>query len=228
MASDTQEFLTIRTRILGALLQDARQSSGKAVIECADILGIAEDAYHAFEDGRGSPTLPQLEILAFFFNVPLDHFWGTETRSATRDEEEIKANVPNILLLRQRMIGITLRTLRDESGLSIDELAEMTGIAANQIEAVERGAEALPLTELETLTRALHANLNDLVDSHGPIGSWLQLQREFDGFAQLPPEIRAFVALPINQSYLELAIKLSEMSAQRLRTIAESILDITY
>lgn len=228
MSSDVQEFLTIRSRILGVLLQDARQSSGRTVTHCAELLRIDEAAYHAFETGDTTPTLPQLEILAFFFNVPINHFWGTETRAIARREEEIEASVPNILLLRQRIIGVTLQSLRTEAGVSIDELAEKTGLAANRIEAVERGAEALPLNELEAMVQALHASLDDLIDSHGPVGSWLQLQDEFEAFARLPDELREFIAKSINQVYLELARELSDMPASRLRTIAESILDITY
>jgi transcriptional regulator with XRE-family HTH domain len=228
MSSDVQEFTVIRSRILGALLQDARQSSGKTVADCAELLRVDEAAYQAFEAGAASPTLPQLEILAYYFNVPINHFWGNETRAVVRREEEIKASVPNILLLRQRIIGITLQSLRTEAKISIDELAEKTGLPANRIEAVERGAETLPLNELEALVRALHASLDDLVDSHGPVGTWLQLQGDFEAFSRLPAELREFIAKPINQIYLELAKNLSEMPATRLRTIAESILDITY
>jgi transcriptional regulator with XRE-family HTH domain len=228
MSSDVQEFTIIRSRILGALLQDARQSSGRTAVDCAELLRIDEEAYHAFEAGATTPTLPQLEILAYFFNVPINHFWGNETRAVVRREEEIRADVPNILLLRQRIIGITLQSLRTEARISMDELAEKTGLPANRIEAVERGAEALPLGDLEMLVRALHASLDDLIDSHGAVGSWLQLQGDFEAFSRLPAELREFIAKPINHVYLELAMSLSEMPASRLRTIAESILDITY
>jgi len=228
MASDVQEFLTVRNRILGVLLRDARVSSGKTVADCATLLRVDEAAYHAFEAGTVSPSLPQLEVLAYFFNVPINHFWGSQTRAVARREEEIKASVPNILLLRQRIIGITLQSLRGEAGVSIDELAEKTGLPANRIEAVERGAETLPINELEALVRSLHASLDDLIDPHGPVGSWLQLQGELETFSKLPTELREFISKPINQVYLELAKNLSEMPASRLRTIAESILDITY
>jgi hypothetical protein len=78
------------------------------------------------------------------------------------------------------------------------------------------------------ITRALNVSLDDLVDDHGTIGSWLRLQTEFDRFADLPDEVREFILKPINRSYLELAMRLSGLSVQRLRGIAEGILDITY
>jgi hypothetical protein len=39
--------------------------------------------------------------------------------------------------------------------------------------------------------------------------------------------MRQFILRPINRSYLELAMELSDMEVDKLRTIAESILDIT-
>ena len=44
----------------------------------------------------------------------------------------------------------------------------------------------------------------------------------------MPAEIRDFALKPINQSYLELAMKLSKMPAGQLRVIAEGLLEITY
>ncbi len=46
-------------------------------------------------------------------------------------------------------------------------------------------------------------------------------------FTDMPEAMRKFVVQPVNQPYLELARKLSEMGTSELRTIATSILDIT-
>ena len=42
----------------------------------------------------------------------------------------------------------------------------------------------------------------------------------------LPDELREFVANPINQPYLILARRLSEIDARKLRSIAEDLLEI--
>jgi len=44
----------------------------------------------------------------------------------------------------------------------------------------------------------------------------------------MPVEMQVFVSKPINRPYLELAIRLSEMSVDRLRSVAEGLLEITY
>lgn len=228
MASDLQELIQVKNRILGVLLRDARQAAGRSVADCASLFNMPEADYEAFETGLRSPTLPQLEILAYVFNVPLEHFWGTDTLAAQRREEDIKDRVPELLMLRQRVIGVKLRQLRQQAGLTVAQVAEKTGISEQEIESVERGSTSYPVNGLEILTRAAQGSLKDLSEGHGPVGNWLQAKEEFNAFLGIPPELREFILKPINRSYIELAVRLSDMEVERLRTIAESILEITY
>jgi hypothetical protein len=70
--------------------------------------------------------------------------------------------------------------------------------------------------------------LDAFVDHDSEVGLWHQLHAEFEQFKDLPGDLRSFVLRPINRSYLELAMKLAEMPAGQLRSIAEGILEITY
>jgi hypothetical protein len=47
-------------------------------------------------------------------------------------------------------------------------------------------------------------------------------------FSELPSELQQFVCKPINRPYLELAMRLSDLPVDRLRTVAEGLLEITY
>jgi hypothetical protein len=53
-------------------------------------------------------------------------------------------------------------------------------------------------------------------------------QKTIQNFLELDPELQAFVSKPVNRPYLELALKLSNMSTEKLRSVAENLLDITY
>jgi hypothetical protein len=44
----------------------------------------------------------------------------------------------------------------------------------------------------------------------------------------LSPELQTFVAQPVNTLYLEVAMRLSRLSVEHLRSVAESLLEITY
>lgn len=222
-----EERLAVKRRIIGTLLEDARLSAGRVPGDAAAVLGIPQDDYQAFEAGELAPTLPQLEVLAYYFNVPIGHFWQGDTLAVERREETIRQRVPEVTMLRQRIIGVRLQQLREQAGLSIEDVAAHTGFDTYLIESIESGQASLPINHLETLTYAVQGSLDELMDGHGPIGGWLQAQDDFEEFASLPAELREFVLKPINRSYLELALRLSDMEADRLRTIAESILEIT-
>jgi hypothetical protein len=55
----------------------------------------------------------------------------------------------------------------------------------------------------------------------------LILQEDLKQFSELPENVRHFVVSPVNQPYIELAMKLSQMGTDQLRGIAEAILEIT-
>jgi hypothetical protein len=61
----------------------------------------------------------------------------------------------------------------------------------------------------------------------GTVGAWHRQQAIDRRFRELPDELQSFVTKPINVKYLEVAMRLSEMSASRLRGIAEGLLEIT-
>jgi hypothetical protein len=47
-------------------------------------------------------------------------------------------------------------------------------------------------------------------------------------FQNLPADIQLFVSKPVNRPYIDLAIRLSGMSVEKLRSLAEVLLEITY
>jgi hypothetical protein len=53
-------------------------------------------------------------------------------------------------------------------------------------------------------------------------------QKAIRDFLKLPPDLRGFASQPVNIPYLELARKLSGMSKDKLRSVAEGLLDITF
>src|SRR5688500_6917181 len=123
MGPSAQELLTVRKRIMGVLLHDARNTAGHSIEETADLLGISPEEYGRFETGEHTPTLPQLEVLAYFFNTPIKHFWGTQTLVESKKERNIKERVPELTMLRQRVIGARLHQLRERAGLSLNDVA---------------------------------------------------------------------------------------------------------
>ena len=125
------------------------------------------------------------------------------------------------------MIGALLRQARENAGLSMRALSQQAGIPARRLRAYELGERPIPLPELEALLAVLDSRIETFFDQSGPIGQWLARQRAIQAFLELPPELQEFVGQPVNRPYLELARTLSDLSAEKLRAVAEGLLDIT-
>lgn len=225
--SKQRQISQIRKKKLGLLIYDARKSTRRSVEECAQATGTTPEQFQEFEKGNASPTLPQLELLALYLNIPLEHFWGRDSLSEASAPEGLH-DKDRLALLRNRVIGTSLRMARNSVNFSYREITEKTGIPEEQMKRYESGEVSIPLPELELLASSLDIPIEEFYDKRGPIGRWRSQQGTYQKFLDLPPEIQQFVSKPVNRPYLELAMRLSELSAERLRAVAEVLLEITY
>jgi transcriptional regulator with XRE-family HTH domain len=228
MMSEPNAAQTVRTKIVGVLIRDARQVRGMSLADCAEAVGCTEAQFEAYESGHASPSLPELELLAYCMAVPLTYFWGDMVLSQI--ESDVKAALPaaEIAALRHRIIGAQLRQARQQARLEVDDLAAGLGLSPEELSAVELGRRPLPLPLLETAAARLGVPVEHFFEIHGRMGEWDSTQRAFERFHQLSPEMRDFVSRPINEHYLRLAHQLSQMPLDKLRGIATSLLEITY
>lgn len=220
-----EELYLLRARILGVLIRDARQAADLSVEKCAAQVGVSTDTFTRWELGKAMPSLPQVELLAYYLNVPISHFWGTETLERQAARQSVEPG--EYIALRNRLVGALLRAAREQSNLTPDQLADETGVSANHINAYELGQRAIPVPVLVTLASMLHVNLSYFLEDGNRVSQFLTVQEDLKQIAEMPDEMRHFVASPVNQAYLELAMKLAQMSSDELRGIAEAILNIT-
>lgn len=220
------EIHALRARVLGVLLRDARTANDLSAAELANALGVPESTVLAWEFGNESPSLPQLELIAYRLNLPISHFFGTQMLERKQQRD---LNVPphEYTLLRQRVIGIRLTMARREARLSLEELAKLSGTDAETLSAYEFGQVPVPFPQLASLAAALRKSPSYFIEDIGQLGEWLALQEMYDRFCELPEEIRAFVSQPNSLPYLEIALRLSQLPLSELRAVGEKILDIT-
>ncbi|HRE47712.1 MAG TPA: helix-turn-helix transcriptional regulator [Aggregatilineales bacterium] len=219
------ELHLVRARILGVLLRDARIAGGKTVAEMAETLKVAEGTVSAWEFGELSPSLPQLEVIAYVFDIPVSHFWNNEISSTAGQKPPVP--MEDYSTIRDRVIGARLQLARQEARLSHAELAVLSGVSPDHIAYYETGAASIPFPELTSLANGVKRSVSDFLEGSGRVGAWLRMQEQYDRFQDLPEELRTFVSQRKNQPYLEIALRLSKLDNSALRTIAESILDIT-
>lgn len=223
---DTKSQITIRSKKLGILIRDARLAARRSVEECAEAMGIRKILFCAYEEGIRAPSLPELETLVYFLDLPMDHFWGKQAKSEQTSQYK-NLDAQRLLAVRQRKIGALLRQERMNASISVRHLEHATNIPGEWIEAYELGERPIPLPELELLVRTLGGRIETFFDRSSPIGQWMTNEEAIQHFLEMPVELRQFVTLAVNRPYLEVARKLSAMSKEKLRAVAEDLLEIT-
>lgn len=219
------QAIQLRTKIIGLLLRDAREAAGKPMKELAEVIGLSAGTISAIERGTNSPSLPELELLAFHLDVPIAHFWSEQVVSVEPAPTAL-IETESLLALRHRTIGAMLRQARNEKNFSQKDLGQRTGISASRIRRYENGETPVPLPELELLAGSLGYRIEDFADSSGPVGEWITSRQAEEKFEQLSRPLKEFILDQENQPYLELAQRLSAMPIEKLRSLVAGLSEL--
>lgn len=214
-----------RGQQLAQAIRDARLASRRDPEETAAAVGVTLPQYQSYENGEQAPALPTLELLAFFLNTPVERLLAAAEPLDIKRTLEMKEQYQ---LLRNRVIAVRLRLARAEKNLTPAEVAAAAGVEEDQLRRQEAGQEPLPLPELEQVCLAVGITAASLLDDRGLVGKWRAQAAAVDNFLSLPSEVQAFLCQPVNLPYIHLAMRLSQLSVERLRSIAEGLLEITY
>ncbi len=218
---------TIRAKRLGILIRDARMVAGRTLKDCARALGFSPRTLRAYEQGKQAPSLPELAALAYYLRLPIEHFWRNEVRS---DDPPPVEQWPLAEMLETYNLAIAerLRKAREERGWRLQTLSQKTHIPVSRLKRYEAGTHPISVPELDILAEALGIRISAFFeDAPGALGDWIRSQQRLQGFLNLPEDLQEFVSHPVNRPYLEIAQRLSQLPVDRLRAIAEGLLEIT-
>jgi hypothetical protein len=110
------------------------------------------------------------------------------------------------------------------NAMSVRSLAGMTGIAGSRISLMSRRKPHSPARARGVVaTLGGRINRSSTAAAHGAGCSAKRWSRNSSAATG-----SVVLAAPVNRPYLELAMKLSSMSRDKLRSVAEDLLDITY
>lgn len=129
-------------------IQRIRRSKQRSIHDCALILDIPKEDYLKFEEGSVSLTLPEMELLASFFDVPLSSFFDETTPEIVPLSALPRETRSSYKELRHKMIQVRLIMLREEAGISLELLQEMTGISYEDLESYDNGSKPIPVHHL--------------------------------------------------------------------------------
>jgi transcriptional regulator with XRE-family HTH domain len=150
-------------------LKQIRKIKQRSLHDCAKLLGISKEEYLRVEDGQHSLSLPELELLAVFFEIPpeslleesnfrLDHY------SILQDDKK-----PIFTNLRSKMIAAQLASERQNLGISLEEIHERTGISREILGTYENGSSSIPLDHLSQLCNQLDLSIQSLLFQLKPV-----------------------------------------------------------
>lgn len=216
--------ILLRSKVIGATLRQVRNRTGRSLKETALLIGTNAGRLSAYERGERTISLPELELFAYHMHTPLKNFTHFDpTQIPTEHDPDPKV----LLSLRNRMIGALLKRHRIENNLSIRKFSKEINLPPSRISAYEKGGRSIPLVDLEKIADRLGHRIEDYFDRDGPIGTREINNNAVEMLSNLQPELREFLSNPVNEPYLRIAKKLSELDVNRLRTVAEGLLDIT-
>src|SRR5438552_12871090 len=101
--SQADSALTVRAKMIGVLIRDARQVRGLDLAACAAAAGCSSEALAAMESAQYSPSLPELEMLAYVLDVPLSYFWGDKVLSEQSAPTRAEVPAADVAAIRQRI-----------------------------------------------------------------------------------------------------------------------------
>ena len=148
---------------IGQAITAQRELAEKTVVKTAALLGIPPDEYLQFERGEKSPSLPQLEALAYFFKVPFGSL--LEFQAVTGIPRVDLASITSLISLREKIISSLLKKSRLDKGFSVEDLAYQTQLTVDDINAYEIDQNPIPQPILENLCTVLDIKLESLFSS---------------------------------------------------------------
>ncbi len=222
------KLLDVRSKQIGVLIRAARLRARRSVKECAEWLGCSPHTMAQYEYGRRAISLPEIELLASFFDSPVNQLWDDDP--AVLEQPVEKPPLKKLIPLRQKEIGVLLRQARTQSGKTQRQCADLLGVSTDTISKYEYGTKAVPFCHLELLASFLEVSLVEFLDRQ-LLTSCISISRDGrhvlpsrDTTAGLPPEIEKFVRSPESLPYLEMALRLYELPHESLRKLAEAML----
>ncbi len=216
-----------RGQQIGQHLNSSRENRRLRISEMAALLNISPSRYKAYENGSQTPSLPEMEVLAINLNIPITTLLSHEEQSPESNAMDPSQTL-KFIQLRQRIIATRLKKVLEDAEIPRSDIATALHIKPKELSNYLAGKKPIPIPLLEVLCRIASIAVQSLFGTHGTVGERLSQAERVAGFKQLPADLQDFIAQPINRPYVDLANRLSNLPVDKLRAIAEGLLDITF
>ncbi|MDT8381184.1 MAG: helix-turn-helix transcriptional regulator [Brevefilum sp.] len=144
-------------------IKKIRKLKYRSVHDCAKVLNIPKERYHHFEEGNGVLSLPELELLAIFLEVPLQSFFQDSDLELDKAALLSEEKMPIYKNLRDKIIRTKLNLEIENNGISVENLSDNTGISLQTLKSYQENGESIPFDHLTRITELLGIPINSLL-----------------------------------------------------------------
>ena len=146
---------------LNLKIKSIRKSMQMSLHDCARILGTSTSRYLAFEQGEESLSLPEFEILAYYFGIPLMECLEGQLNFSMRFSllEDDKRTA--YIHLREKWIRARITLEIEKQEVKLEELAEVVGISTETMNGYKIGEIPIPINHLQIICTQLNIPLDD-------------------------------------------------------------------
>ena len=218
------EAMRLRAKIVGVLIQQSRKAASRSVEDCARRLQVLPELVTDWEYGDDVPSLPQLELLASYLNVPVSMFWQ---ENEPREFQEEVAENDQFVALRQRLLGGLLRAARDPMGITIEQLSELTAIDKSLLREYEYGEQVIPMNHLLVLANSLDRDLEYFLENEHNLDAGIEPENASSAAMANTDEQRRFADDQKTQGLIKLAVAFSQIPSEELHRIADALIALS-
>jgi transcriptional regulator with XRE-family HTH domain len=214
----------ISSNSIGQRLGTLRKIMKRSLRDCAGILDIPIETYLQIENGEESISLPQIEILSLFLGVPAVLILKDMDLQNHNVQYLTKQKRATFMTIRDKMIRSQLLGLRENSGKSLENLSEETGIETAILAAYETETTPIPADHLAAIAAAFEQPFSHFLSpKFTPPASSSETDKVLDG-SQPAEEDNPFD--PEQEIYSSLLKGLRKIPRKDLAQLAKTILNI--
>ena len=215
-------FNNFSVQQLAEALDKVREFRNITSKDVCQLLDIPTSKLTNYEKGKYAPTLPEIESLAYIYDIPINALFSPEELEELIREPD-KQKLGELRNIRRQIISTQINIAFDNSGQSIKELAANTGLPLSRLNKYLSNSLEIPFDDLLVLTKALRIDIQQLFDSQSSLGQWQMERSRQLLFSKLPEEIKAYVVTSANSSMIAVTEKIRALDKPALRALIDAL-----
>lgn len=219
------EINSFSKKVLADALTRIREYRNMTLKEASQLLGVPTSRLTNYEQGKYIPSLPEIECLAYCYDVPISVLFSTlELEKFVKEPDTDK--LAELRQVRHRIIATRLSIAMDNANRTEKDISVETGISKSKLQKYFQGNMEIPLDELVHICHALKLEVEILFDLDSVIGKWQKDLSMQLIFSSVPNEIKSYVLDNRNWPFIDTAEKIKSLPKSEIKSFSDSLTTI--